>query len=70
MGICMSNQKQRKGIFQKEGELESIVSQMRTSPCPEEILKKRISVDAPYNAYRNPILNRRLKGSQTLTSGQ
>ncbi|CAD8104646.1 unnamed protein product [Paramecium sonneborni] len=70
MGICMSNQKQRKENKLKEGELGSIVNQMRTSPCPEEILKKRISVDTPFNAYRNPILNRRLKGSQTLTSGQ
>ncbi|CAD8090295.1 unnamed protein product [Paramecium primaurelia] len=70
MGLCMCNMKQRKENQQKEGELDQIVNKMRTSPYPEEILNKRISIDVPYNAYRNPILNRRLKGSVTLTISQ
>ncbi|CAD8090772.1 unnamed protein product [Paramecium primaurelia] len=70
MGICMSNQKQRKEKQLKEGELDYIVKQMKTSPCPEEILNQRTSIDIPYNAYRNPILNRRLKESTTLTTAQ
>ncbi|CAK90049.1 unnamed protein product (macronuclear) [Paramecium tetraurelia] len=68
MGICMSNMKQRKDNQQKEGELGQMVKKLRTSPFPEEILKKRISIDTPYNAYRNPILNRRLRVSVTLAS--
>ncbi|CAD8169112.1 unnamed protein product [Paramecium octaurelia] len=68
MGICVSNMKYRKDNQQKEGELGQMVNKLRTSPCPEEILKKRISIDTPYNAYRNPILNRRLRGSVTITT--
>lgn len=68
MGMCMTNGKKREEIKCKEGELNLIVNEMKHSPCPEEILQKRTSIDVPYNAYRNPILNRRLKESLTLTN--
>lgn len=67
MGICMTNGKKREENKLKEGELNLIVNKMKHSPCPEEILQKRTSIDIPYNAYRNPILNRRLRESATLS---
>jgi hypothetical protein len=41
---------------------------MKESNFPEQILKSRVSIDEPYNAFRNPILNRRLRNSISPTT--
>lgn len=43
------------------------MKKMKKSSNPDEVLKNRGSIDTPFNPYRNPILNRRLRNSTAPT---